>query len=444
MSYSNRVKIQEIEPIYNSAGNRCEFRFLPNKIYSTNVLLANLAQSQTTPSKYNRLAGISALFDNVMLYDGNIELQMTQLCALWGGWKQSRKSNSNHKDKQCMLVGNSAGFRYEGHDATANQGNGRIFGRSIRNADVQANNEVKSNTGKASLPMNELLPILDALPFLDTSVFKDLRLIVEYNGSVAVRENKAESVSTLRPLLILEEMIDPKQVSSMMGKMGQVVYDNIESDRANIPQKLRTTSVALNRSEKQPVSFHLSSYSNKKVGKMVIIKQAASSVVREAGNADYQNGVCDSLGLYKESFQIRVNGANVFPKNGITKPNQRLSRVVDSWGDGGLQVFGNGLAARGPDTETRAEYISKGNASIGFMDWVGIDLGYTAVQDLQIEFGRDVFYAQTGNGDGAGDTANPNQTALSKYNTQINLIIFALVRKAIVPNGKGGYDVRYV
>ena len=79
MSYSNRVKIHEVEPIYNSAGNRAEFRFQPNKIYSTNVLLANLAQSQTTPSKYNRLAGISALFDNVMLYDGNIELQMTQL-----------------------------------------------------------------------------------------------------------------------------------------------------------------------------------------------------------------------------------------------------------------------------------------------------------------------------------------------------------------------------
>jgi len=444
MSYSNRVKVHEIEPVYNSAGNRAEFRFAPDKIYSTNVLLANLAQTQTTASAYNRLAGVAAMFDNVMLYDGNVELQMTQLCALWAGWKQSRKSNSDHKNKQCMIVGNSAGFRYEGEDATANQGGGKIFGRSLRNADVQANNEIKSNTGKASLPMNELLPLLDALPFLDTSVFKDLRLIVEYNGAVAVRENKQEAISTLRPLLVVEEMVDPAMVSSMMGKMGQVVYDNVESDRANVPQKLRTTSVALNRSEKQPVSFHLSSYSNKKVGKMVVVKQAASALIRESNNVDYQNGVCDSQGLYKESFQIRINGANVFPKNGITKANQRLARCVDSWGDGGLQVFGNGLAARGPDTESRENYISKGNASIGFMDWVGIDLGYESVRDLQIEFGRDVFYAQTGNGDGGGATANPAQTALSKYNAQINLIIFALVRKAIVPDGKGGYDVRYV
>ena len=444
MSYSNRVKVHEIEPVYNSAGNRAEFRFSSDKIYSTNVLLANLAQTQTTASRYNRLAGVAAMFDNVMLYDGNVELQMTQLCALWGGWKQSRKSNSDHKDKQCMLVGNSAGFRYEGEDATANQGGGKIFGRSLRNADVQTNNEIKSNTGKASLPMNELLPILDALPFLDTSVFKDLRLIVEYNGAVAVRENKGEAISTLRPLLVVEEMVDPAMVSSMMGKMGQVVYDNVESDRANVPQQLPTQSAALNRSQKQSVSFHLSSFSNKKVGKMVVVKQAASLLIRESNNTDYQNGVCDSQGLYKESFQIRINGANVFPKNGITKANQRLARCVDSWGDGGLQVFGNGLPARGPDTESRENYISKGNASIGYMDWVGIDLGYESVRDLQIEFARDVFYAQTGNGDGGGATANPAQTALSKYNAQINLIIFALVRKAIVPNGKGGYDVRYV
>tara|TARA_R100000541_G_scaffold7387_1_gene15001 strand:+ start:59 stop:1393 length:1335 start_codon:yes stop_codon:yes gene_type:complete len=444
MSYSNRVKIHEIEPIYDSAGNRAEFRFVPNKIYSTNVLLGNLAQTQATTSRYNRLAGIAAMFDNVMLYDGNVELQMTQLCAIWGGWKQSRKSNSNHKDKQCMIVGNSAGFRFEGEDATANQGGGRIFGRSLRNADVQTNNEIKSNTGKASLPMNELLPLLDALPYLDTSVFKDLRLIVEYNGSVAVRENKQELISTERPLLIVEEMVDPKQVSSMMGKMGQVVYDNVESDRANVPQLLPTQSSALNRSRRQPVSFHLSSYSNKKVGKMVVVKQAASGVISQVGNADYQNGVCDSQGLYKESFQVRVNGANVFPKNGITKSNQRLARCVDAWGDGGLQVFGNGLAARGADAESRQVYIEGSNASIGYMDWVGIDLGYESVRDLQIEFGRDVFYAQTGNGDGGGGTANPAQTALSKYNSEINLIIFALVRKAIIPDGKGGYDVRYL
>ena len=442
MSYNNRVKVHEIEPIYNSAGNRCEFRFESNKIYSTNIPLANLTQTQTTPSRYNRLAGIAAMVDNVMLYDGNIELQLTQLCALWAGWKQSRKSNSDHKDKQCMIVGNSAGFRYEGQDTS--QAAGRINGRSLRNADVQTNNEIKSNTGKASLPMNELLPILEALPFLDTSIFKNLRLIVEYNGAVAVRENKAEAISTQRPLLVVEEMVDPAMVSSMMGKMGQIIYDNVESDRAIVPQKLPTQSSALNRSEKQPVSFHLSSYSNKKVGKMVVVKQAANALIRESNNVDYQNGVCDSQGLYKESFQIRINGSNVFPKNGITKANQRLARVVDSWGDGGLQVFGNGLAARGADAESREIYIQKGNASIGFMDWVGIDLGYESVRDLQIEFARDVFYAQTGNGDGGGATANPAQTALSKYNAQINLIIFALVRKAIVPDGKGGYDVRYV
>ena len=437
MSYSNRIKIHEIEPIYDAQNSRSEFRFEPNKIYSTNVLLANIGVTQATPSRYNRLTGVAGMFDNVMLYDGNVELQMTQLCGFWAGWNQSRKSNANLKDKQPMLVGNDRGFRFEGQDAGGGNAGGVNAGKSIRNNFTIGGNQIQSGEGNAQIPANEFLPILDAMPYLDTSVFKNLRLIVEYNVADVVSDNQGEVQLSKRPLLIVEEITDPAQVAASMGRMGNVVYDNVETDRNVLPA---VTPIENTGSGRQNLSFHVNGYTNKRVGKLIIWKQSQTELnVKTAAGSDYQNGGFDSMGLFKERTQIRINGQNIFAKNGISKPNQRLARLVDSWGSGALQTFGNGLAPRtAANADSRSVYIEKGNASIGYMDWFGCDLGYQEVQDMQIEFER------TGIANFADNNTNVvAETAKSKYNAPYILIMFALCQKAIVMDGKGGYNVRY-
>ena len=437
MSYSNRIKVHQIEPVYNSSGSRAEWRLEPNKIYSTNVMLANIGADQTTASQYNRLSGVAGIFDNVMLMDGNVELQQTQLAGLWAGWNQSRKSNSSLKDLQPMITGNARGIRFEGEDVTANGAAGRTFGKALRNYDMQSNNQLKTKNGKASIYANELLPILNALPFIDTSVFKNLKIVVEYNLSEnVVRENQNETLSTIRPLLVVEEVVDPDQVAAVMGKMGNVVFDNVETDR-NILEGI-TTITANDASANQSVNFHVNSFNNKRVGKLLMWKQSNLASNVRAANADYQNGGLDSMGLFKERTQIRVNGSNLFAKNGIDKANKRLARLVDSWGSGSLQTFGNGIAYIAPENEPRNRYITAGNASIGFMDWFGCDLGGQEIQDLQIEFARTGVACV-----GAGNANIPAQTALSKYNQQYNLIMMGLTQKAIVM-GQGGYSVQYM
>ena len=76
MSYS--IKNIELEPVYHS-NTRTEWRFEPDRIYSTNVLIGLLAVDKTSPSSYNRLAGSAGMIDNIMLLDGNVELQLQQL-----------------------------------------------------------------------------------------------------------------------------------------------------------------------------------------------------------------------------------------------------------------------------------------------------------------------------------------------------------------------------
>ena len=441
MSYSNRVKVHEIEPIYDSANSRSEFRFQPNKIYSTNVLLAHLGiMTGTTASKFNRLVGSSAQLENCMLLDGNTELQMTRSASKYIGWKMLRKSNANLRCVQPLVTGNEAGFKYDHVDKRATIAGGKIFGKAIDRQDMPDGDQNLSGAGgvgsKTHIPCNTFLPILDAMPYLDTSVFKNLRLVVEYEMGGVVSQNQDQSQTTQRPLLIVEEIIDEAQVASMKGKMGSLSYNNVETDRHLVPAVVPTVN---DSSNEQPISFHLNGFNNKKVGQCFMWKQSQSSANTGAGGNDYQNGGFDSTGLYKESTQIRVNGVNLFAKSGIDKDNKRLARCVDSWGSGSMPTFGHGIGYKCVDANDRSSDGGVPNSQIGFQDFFGCDLGGTMVNDLQIDFKRTGVFCKLAGGDGG--TAG---TAASKYNSPYKLIFFAITQKAIVMDGKGGYDVKYV
>lgn len=446
MSYSNRVKSHQIEPVYDSQNNRSEFRLPANKIFSTNVVIGNLGvriQNGMTISRYNSLAGVSSILDTVYLYDGNVELASCQHATQWSAWRQTRKTNSALKDKTSMLLGNSAGYRYEQADNRVNAAGDKSIGKVLRRDTVEAGNAIQTDGVGGTVSLNELLPVLESLPYIDTSIFKNLRVVVEYNlydsvrKRLVLRKEKDNTIFTQRPLLFVEEFVDPKAVGSIIGKMGSVVFDNVESDQMVVPGKSILTSNS-DGSGVQPLSFHLSGFNSKKLGKVVIVKQPQLSPTYEAANEDFNSGQLDSIALFKESTQVRVNGQNVFSKSGIDKPNKRLARLVDTWGSGALIPFANGLAYKAPDTQPRSNYIEQGNSGIGYCDYFGVDVGYTHVQDLQIDFSRQAVFCDTG--DAVNDAAD---TAKSRYNQPVNLIVFGMTRKAIQVSN-GGYNIGYV
>jgi len=423
MSYSNSIKNIELEPVYHS-NTRTEWRFEPDRIYSTNVLIGLLAVDKTSPSSYNRLAGSAGMIDNIMLLDGNVELQLQQLAANWYAWKQTRKSNAHLKDKSPLLNGSASGIRYEG------DGN-----KVLKDATPDPSNKITTNTGKTTLPVSDFLSILEALPYIDTSVFKNLRLIVEYSMAGVVSDFDGETLTPERPLLLLEEVVAEQQKNAMKGKIGNIAFTNIEADRVLLPE---ITPTANDSTAAQNLSFHINSYSNKKVGKMLMVKQTQSSANYIVGTADVANGLYNSVGLYKESTQIRVNGGNLFPKSGISDANKRLARLVDTWGSGCLATFANGLPFKAADGVSRGDTVEGGASKCGYADWFGCDLGFQEIQDFQFEFSRQgVFNKST------ADTANDaGQTSASKYNAAIDLLLFAETRKVIVMSGSS-YNVMY-
>jgi len=424
MSYSNSIKNIELEPLYHS-NTRTEWRFEPDRIYSTNVLIGLLSVAKATSSSYNRIAGSAGMIDNIMLLDGNVELQLQQLAGQWYAWKQSRKSNAHLKDKSPMLNGSSAGIRYEGDGS-----------KTLRSAEPDPSNQIKTSTGKTTIAVSDFLSILEAMPYIDTSVFKNLRLIVEYDMVGVVSDNNAETMTPERPLLLLEEVVAEQQKNAMRGKVGNIAFTNIESDRVLLPEIIPTAN---DTTAAQNVSFHINSYSNKKVGKLLMVKHSQNSGNYIKNTSDIANGEYDSTGLYKESTQVRVNGGNLFPKSGIDQPNKRLARLVDTWGSGCLATFANGIPFKAADGTGRNDTVNGGSAKCGYMDWFGCDLGFQEVQDFQMEFSRQGVFCKS-----TGDAGNdPGQTAASKYNSAYDLLLFAETRKAIVMSGSS-YNVMYV
>ena len=431
MSYSNRIKVHELEPIYDSTSNRTEFRFQPDKIYSTNVLLANLGIDQTTGSEYNRLVGSAGMIENIQLMDGNTVLQMTRSTAHWVAWKMLRKSNADLTCVQPLVSGNEAGVKFSGADRAI--AGIEITGKQINRAGAPAGDVQQTKTSKTHIPCNMMLPILNAMKYIDTSVFRNLKIVVEYEMTGIIKNNQNEVQSTQRPLLVVEEVVDDSQVASMKGKQGSFEFDNIETDRHFIPA---ITGITDNSSaSNQSKSFHLNGFNNKKVGRVLMVKTTTLPSNTQTGNTDYQNGIYDSMGLFKETTQLRVNGINVFAKGGITKDNQRLARCVDAWGSGAIPPFSQGLAYRSPDAKVRSALFNGNNGAntnFGYISHFGADLGGTLVNDWHVEFGRTGVFPTGGSG-----------VAVSKYNQEYKLQFFVLTKKAIVMNGSS-YNVTYL
>tara|TARA_R110000868_G_scaffold247605_1_gene503996 strand:- start:71 stop:1435 length:1365 start_codon:yes stop_codon:yes gene_type:complete len=454
MSYSNSVKVHEIEPVYYASNQRAEFRLPPDKIYSSNLILCNLgATKSANQSPYHQVPGVYGICRSISIFDGNVELTSLQNAHLWAGFKQLSHSNQYNESVGPYYCGNLCSNGFETRDLSEKaNGTGaatNVFGARIVRGTIRTMNTAvtSEDSFKGSMKMAEIVDLLANMPYIDTSVFKKFRIVIEFHSASdlktfaqAQQKTAADTITTTRPFLVAEEMTGAA-VDAMMGKMQPIEYTVIEQDLASLDAVVPTTGAGATDSTRtplQPKTFHVSGYNNKTVEKILIWKQPTLITNYQVdGGVDGRDvgwGIYSSTGFLGEKCQIRVNGRNIWARSGIDKPNSRLAYMVDSWGDGVMATHQNGLAFQAADNQPRSDYWKvDGNQDIGSQDFIGVNLGLEKVQDLQIDFERRGFFAE-----------DAGQTALSKYNSAYNLRIFAEVRKQIIPQANGGYNVIYV
>ena len=460
MSLSSSVHSKEIEAVYYQQNSRVEFRLLPDKLYSTDLIVANLgiAKAANTGTNYGKWAGIVGQVTNATLYDGNTELSNLSDLAFWSGFKMFNKENQ-YSESVAHYYSAANHINYFDRSDLNSTDNGTInFGAKLVDDSIRSLQPeiLEANTFKGQIKLRMVFDLLSKMSYIDTSIFKNFRIVLELSNDVnrIMRGRQDDSdLSTTRPFLVAHEVIDPSILEGVMGKMGNVVYDEIEDDLVQIPAVSGLLNTADGKYQTQVNNYHISAFNSKTLGRILLWKQPANKANQRDVAAD---GSAAGFGIYNsDSFlgeveQVRINGRNVLPRSGVVGSNRRLGHMVDSWGNCSMSPFNVGLANISPIAVARTRISGNGNQDFGCLDFVGLDMGGEKCADLQIDLSRRGFFLASvaiGGGGGATDdtyTTDAARTVASKYNAAHNMGIYCEVKKAIVMSKDGSYSVVYV
>ena len=451
--YSSNVKTQLIDPVFDYENNRTEFRFPTGTVFLSNVRLVNIGATFTPPDgnayapMYNALTGAYGVLKNIFLYDGNTVLDSIQNCDRWVGFKNFIKTNDTCSNLNNVLSKNSLGFVYDGID-TQQDGAVDVYNSLTGSSKILPFIEpvailrTEDTTPQAWLSLKDLLPMVKAIAYLDTTVFKNLRLVLEYTKTKTdyALETNNLTFSTVQPLLIADELTQGDTKDKLMGVFEGIGFVAMETDRIVIPA-LNPTE--LDPTPSQSVNSQVQGFNSKKVNRMVVMKTPSS---RETFSTLYDNR--GSVAQLSEVHQLRINGQNLYPFDGLKGDNIVASKCVDIWGNaclplGGAPYMATWFPITPPANEPIDEdfldkitnHFPEALARMGETSYICANLSGERVREFQFSYSRKGL-----RNPGAGLAQQKNQ----RYNQQLTLLIFAEVQKAIIPVKGGGYTVTYV
>ena len=430
---SSSVRTNILDPVFFRANHRAEFRLPSDTYVLSNMRLVNIGAIADTATAYNGLGGSASTIESIILMDGNVLLDQVLEMPIKNAFNQFNNTSQRAKD---MLPGNTQskfGLNYSGalNDSTpANEPKLRLW--NVKNTDI---NTTEATTETSRIALQELLPFLQNMFLINTQVFKNLRLVINYNTDVSQYAANAAvaNPTSVQPQLIFDESDTPLQPPQ------DFEFDMIEHDRFQVPSGAGLVSAG-NTKAVQPVSNRLNGFENKFVKRVLLVKTPLLATTYQATpNNNNRYGPLGSKSFLNEVFQVRLNGSNMFPGNGINNENQRLSSVVDTFGNCALYPFGNGNAfLNGATDYDRTSVLLDGNTIISELDYYAVRINQS-VADLSIEFSREVNWVDDTGGTGAQAATNG-----ASMNQPFMMNAFAEVRKAINFNSDGSYTVTYV
>ena len=419
--YSNgTIKSVIIDPTHYRANVRASFKLDGDRIYKTDLKLANVGLTVANAANdnvYNKLAGAGALIKRIALLDGKTELDSCNECHRYYAFEQLLDRNAGNESRNRYLNHNSQGLRTSEQDKKA------------VNLKPAAKLTVDSTTPQALLDVRDFLPLLRNMNSLDTSkTFMNLRLEVEFETDAKLLSSDVQyAVTTLEPVLLCDVIEDPNVIAAMQKQMPSMVqFNKIEHDVVNIPAAAADGAAVT--AVVQPVSKKVRGFDNKRVGRLLAVKAYANANKSKTGNAVDDVGNMGSLAGYDEVFNVRVNGKNVLARKGNDKaPNQRLAMVVDAYGDMASYFGSNQISMN-----SNAALVQDGVFKTGRLDYFGIVVN-DEINDLQFNYDRTHLAT-------ANDSAAKQQV---KTNAAIDIHLYAEVAKTLTmsPNG---YNVAYV
>lgn len=437
MSSFGNTTSRIIDPVFDRAGFRAEFRLPTDSVFMSNIRLLNVGVITNGNDSYNPLVGALGAIRAIAIYDGSTMLDQLQIAQPVLALKAALRRNDDNLSTGRYLSHVGTGYVAQGEysmtDSQIDQNDVKVQLQS-----PQANNANK----EAWISLRDLLDFCRSSMIIPTSTFKQLRIVVDYqptafiNMNVLQRNDGTAVSSTSNALLVVDEVNDGELKDRMMKSYSGVVFSPLETDVvvANVPPAPADVVGA----DQTPIttSYLVHGFNNKHLKRLAIMQQPTDYTTWTAGSENDGFAGFASVAQWRSAYQVRVNGVNVLPGNGIagtssgltpplaqggSRANRTLRKMNDAWGSGNI-INGQNMCAMADQISV----VGDGQVikSMGDMDVLACRVEQR-VDELQLTYSR------------FGCVDNP------KLNQALNLVLVGEVEKAIVMRSDGSYNIVY-
>ena len=414
----DNVSTKYVDPQTYVPGVRASWELdISEAAYLPNMRVGFLGVSNTSDNEdYNRLLGALAQCRNWRLMDGKTELCASNVAQFHRGFQSQGVKNAHTEAVTSNMNCNAVGFTVEGVDLKV----GRV-------ATVLQSMISPSATHSAWLDLRDIFPMLNSVSHLPTAVFENLRIEVEFDVKTPTSQvlvDTTKVLTTLRPLLMVDVLTNPVIVDKLNGQLQTASWLEVEHDQFLIPQTT-LDGAAGDQLLVQPTNVKLNGFNNKRIERLLMVKEIADPAKEIGAGLVLGYGKYSSQACFRQKIQVRVNGSNILPRNGLTQNNERTATLIDTFGDQANYIGSNQYGGVGGF----ASVVSAGSGGaslLGQLDYVGLYVG-DYINDLQIQYERT----------GLHDTALKRATT-----SAIVSHVYCEVQK-ILTVGKGGYNISY-
>ncbi len=333
--------------------------------------------------------------------DGNVKLSTLRHANRYLSWKNITDTNQNNLCVKAPLSKSSVGYVL--NDKQAVEHPSGILKMTDKTGKTSVADADEIHAGH--LPLEFVFPLLSKIPYLDTTIHENLRVVIEYERDVRMLATSTAGTlkDTLSPVLIADEVIDPKTVASMRKTLNSVIWYEIEHDQFRVGANA-AAGAADGVAVPQTVNAIVNGFDNKFVSRVVMMDayaDRAAGFLAAGGSLGFGNYA--SLNMPNKAIQVRHNGANVFAGDGLKRDSDRAMITALTWGDVNVLPFSNKQNVGtcfsevqttnlngAPAATTDFNATAGTNPRVGQQDYLGFQID-SRVNQLAFTYKRDSF-----------------------------------------------------
>jgi len=409
----SQVKSEIMIPQANIANNRSEFHIKgEDRVFLSDMRLINVGLHGVAGKNYNRL-GVDSIINSITLYNGSEILSQSDSHKHRALHKHMTNSNVFNFSKKSREHQDNMTF-----DLALVANNVRVDARLFGLANMPETAVLETETASGIIHISDYLPILKSLPSISTAIFDNLRLVIVYNNNydeMLTNNTNTANLLTNTPLLVCEEVFDNKLKSKMKSDMKSVQWYETEVDRCELAPE---AGLADGVQVVQRLNTRINGF-NKKYLKNILV-QVSSMGANERLNANNISAFGRLGSRYEDrsSYNLRVNGANLYPRQGLNRPSYRLRQHS--------HMYSNSVAYPQSSSAVSVQNRLENSQRVipGVLDYPSLNV-YNRIEDLQFIFERE--HSLDNNND---------------YNKRLQFLLFGQVLKQIMIKG-GKYIIAY-